>query len=345
MSEMQSKLVVPVKRLRGLDLSLHEILEYKTLYNLVGLKRVCCSVRGLWRLLTCREVALLLLIICSILFVVLGLIAMNGFMMPPELAVAIVLSPVLVTYTSWGLIALRAAIARILGSKSAHIHVLASLNTLVSAGLVLFGAAVVSGSFPVDSSGSRFVSNGSFAALTVGFTIVSELIQVFVFKYLVPVESAEWTRITQVKRPAKKPGKFSGFFSKFKFQQDDDAVSIGKTRIALESLISLTAQGNYVEVVCKDQTHFERMPISKAVNRLPLDFGLMLHRSIWVSFQAVEGYAREGDDCWIYLNNGSVISVARGRVKQVAMTMKSMGIERKNRSGRHPRKSAIKQAS
>lgn len=333
MTDLNAEEISKEKWFQGLVLNVDLVLDTQVSYKILGLPKIKIPLRGLWRLATSKEVTLLLLILCTLIAAIEILSAINGLPLPKITAIAVCLSPMLVTLATWVLLVIRSQIALVFGSEARIVKVHSVSYTFLAASLVHFGATLLSASnYSAPGTFLTFAQNttaiANFAFLVVGYTALAEVIQLFIFKYLVPIGGPNWARVTQTERKPFADWKICRALNDFYVASRADQVVIGKQQIALDQLVSISAQGNYVQVSCLATEYFERVPLTKAIQVLPTEFGLMLHRSNWVAYGAIVSYARHGDECMVKLTSGEVINVARSRVKDVSKVLAKMGLER-----------------
>jgi len=318
---------------RGVHVGVKAVLDKDVGYKVTGFPTVNTSIRGLWRVATSNEVLRLLLMLFLLMFAIEVFASINGRPIPKVMAVAVLLSPFLVTFISWLLIAIRTQISSLFRPEIERSRIHSLPNTFFSAAILYFIAFLLPKDQVVES-GSKLIGVGSsteiasFAFFVVAYTLIAEFIHHFIFKYLVPIGSPSWIRVTQTERKPIKDWMVYRFWNDLWITTKTDHVVIGKQQVALDELVSITAQGNYVQVSCVSSDYFERVPLSKAVQVLPSEFGLMLHRSNWVAHGAIESYSRYCDECVVKLTNGTLVSVARSRVKDVARLLSNIGVEK-----------------
>ncbi len=96
-----------------------------------------------------------------------------------------------------------------------------------------------------------------------------------------------------------------------------DHVEIGRRRVKLESLVRISAEGNYLRVVTTQERMFVPGPFSAAVEGLPESVGVQLSRSEWVAVAAIRRIRKEGRQMFVDLQDGASVRVANARQKLV----------------------------
>jgi len=82
-------------------------------------------------------------------------------------------------------------------------------------------------------------------------------------------------------------------------------------------ILALSAQDHYVEIATIHGFHLNRMSMKEAVEMLPSDAGLQVHRSHWVAFNAMVSLSRTAERYQIELRNGAQIPVSRRNISEV----------------------------
>lgn len=100
--------------------------------------------------------------------------------------------------------------------------------------------------------------------------------------------------------------------------------SVGGVPVDLSTLVSLQAQGNYVEVVTLTDRHRVAGPLSARIAELPVGLGRLVHRSVWVRAGAVKGFHREGRDLIVTLAGGHRVTTAQSRRDEVLPWLQSL---------------------
>ena len=82
-------------------------------------------------------------------------------------------------------------------------------------------------------------------------------------------------------------------------------------------LLSLSAQDHYVEITTEKGRHLNRMSMKDAISLVPKNSGIRVHRSHWVSFNAILSLEKSAERYFIFLRNGTKIPVAKAKVARV----------------------------
>lgn len=85
----------------------------------------------------------------------------------------------------------------------------------------------------------------------------------------------------------------------------------------LGPIMSLSAQDHYVEIATSKGTHLERITIKKAIEMVPDDAGLQVHRSHWVAYEAILTLEKTGERYAVLLRNGAKLPVGKSKVQEL----------------------------
>jgi hypothetical protein len=96
-----------------------------------------------------------------------------------------------------------------------------------------------------------------------------------------------------------------------------DHVEIGRRRVKLESLVRISAEGNYLRVVTTQDRLFVPGPFSAVVEGLPESVGVQLSRSEWVAMAVIRRIRKEGRQMFVDLADDTSVRVANARQKLV----------------------------
>lgn len=96
-----------------------------------------------------------------------------------------------------------------------------------------------------------------------------------------------------------------------------DHVEIGRRKLKPESVVRISAEGNYLRVVTTQERMFVPGPFSAAVEGLPERVGVQLSRSEWVALPVVRRIRKEGREMFVDLQDGTSVRVANSRQKLV----------------------------
>lgn len=102
-------------------------------------------------------------------------------------------------------------------------------------------------------------------------------------------------------------------------------VDLGGLRLLEADVLTLVAQGHYVEVRTPDRSHLVRASLRAMVDRLPPDSGIQVSRSAWVSRRCKVGIRRDHGSLWLELDGDRRIEVSRSRQKLVLDMLMSQG--------------------
>ncbi len=94
-------------------------------------------------------------------------------------------------------------------------------------------------------------------------------------------------------------------------------VTLGTLTVEVDSLVRLSAQGNYVEVSTLAGRHLVLLPFHEAIALLPPEAGIRVHRSHWVSQTAVHEIDRQGREMNLVLTDGTKVPVSRSRQTEI----------------------------
>ena len=89
----------------------------------------------------------------------------------------------------------------------------------------------------------------------------------------------------------------------------------------------LKSELHYLQVVTDCGSGLILYNLSDAVEALPAETGLLVHRSYWVAFDAIGALERRGRQGELILFNGERVPVSRGRLADVAEALQARGVE------------------
>ncbi|WP_439103944.1 LytTR family DNA-binding domain-containing protein [Celeribacter marinus] len=94
-------------------------------------------------------------------------------------------------------------------------------------------------------------------------------------------------------------------------------LNVGSLRLPVETLLMIQAEEHYIRITSKDNVELVRFRFSDAVSQLPETMGLQVHRSHWLSFEAVSKWSKLPDGrLLVTLWDNRTIKVPRSRRKQ-----------------------------
>ena len=82
-------------------------------------------------------------------------------------------------------------------------------------------------------------------------------------------------------------------------------------------ILALSAQDHYVKIISARGSHLNRISMKEAVEMLPKDIGLQVHRSHWVAYNAMLGLSQTAGRYQIELRNGMRVPVSRNKISEV----------------------------
>ncbi len=82
-------------------------------------------------------------------------------------------------------------------------------------------------------------------------------------------------------------------------------------------VVALTAQDHYVEIITENGRHLVRMTMKKAIEMLPENAGIQVHRSHWVAFPAILNLEKTGSRYALLLRSGEKFPVGKAGVSEV----------------------------
>ncbi|WP_219848865.1 LytTR family DNA-binding domain-containing protein, partial [Paracoccus sp. FO-3] len=96
------------------------------------------------------------------------------------------------------------------------------------------------------------------------------------------------------------------------------AVRFGSYSWPITALRLIRAEEHYIRVVTKEQEVLVRYRLSDAVTQLPEDAGMRVHRSYWLSYDAIVEHAPLPDSrLLLTLWNGTTVTVPRAHRKRL----------------------------
>ena len=244
---------------------------------------------------------------------------------------AIAFSPFPINFTAWALIALRGIVVEFFWPKSVVIPVIHFTNMVVSAFIVYF--LIAWAYLLLEPAASDFdllldpmIDVQRLVLVALAYAIASEAVHHFFYRIVMPVGSPMWLRVTEGKGRPKPNLKISHGVKRFGNRFTGNAVTIGKLDIDLSTLTSVEAQGNYVKIYSENQELFERASFRDTIDALPVDLGIQLHRSRWVTFSSVTSYKKVDGVLVVTLKGDVEIKVARTRTKVVLDRLKERSL-------------------
>lgn len=105
-------------------------------------------------------------------------------------------------------------------------------------------------------------------------------------------------------------------------------LNIAGRDIARDTLVMLEANGNSVVMVTVHGRDTLPGPLADRIAELPAGLGKLIHRSVWVSADAVEGYTRKGRDVVVELAGGNRAVAASSRHAEVLPWLRDLMEER-----------------
>jgi DNA-binding LytR/AlgR family response regulator len=81
-----------------------------------------------------------------------------------------------------------------------------------------------------------------------------------------------------------------------------------------KNLLAIEAQQNYIQLIYPNYNYTVLYRLKDALERIPNELGMKVHRSYWVSFKAIE---KQKDSSTIILINGREIPVSRSFSKDL----------------------------
>jgi len=88
-------------------------------------------------------------------------------------------------------------------------------------------------------------------------------------------------------------------------------------------VLALSAQDHYVVIATENGEHLTRMSMKQAVEMLPKDSGLQVHRSHWVAYSAIVSLNQTSGKYQLELRNGARIPASRNKITDVKAFLKS----------------------
>lgn len=93
--------------------------------------------------------------------------------------------------------------------------------------------------------------------------------------------------------------------------------------VAADDLVMLNAEGNYIRVFERENSWLTNGPLFEILDALDYDGGIQVHRSTWVALSAFKNFKRQDRKFYLVLNDGTQVSVARGREAAVKEAIES----------------------
>lgn len=86
-------------------------------------------------------------------------------------------------------------------------------------------------------------------------------------------------------------------------------------------LLFLKSELHYLQVVTERGTTLILYNLSDAILQIPAEVGMSIHRSYWVSFNAIKQLTRKGRQGTLHLKDGQTLPVSRNRLKDVSANL------------------------
>lgn len=100
---------------------------------------------------------------------------------------------------------------------------------------------------------------------------------------------------------------------------------VGSESFAFGALRMICAEEHYVRITTTTGVHLLRFRFSDAISQLPDEVGIQVHRSYWLSYDAIAGRARLPDGrTLVTLWNGETVTVPRARRKQLEAALAAL---------------------
>jgi len=87
------------------------------------------------------------------------------------------------------------------------------------------------------------------------------------------------------------------------------------------NILALSAQDHYVNIITENGEHLNRMTMKEAVSMLPENTGIQVHRSHWVSNNAMMALSKNSDRYFLKLRNGQQVPVSKAKVEDVNLIL------------------------
>ncbi|SDN44987.1 LytTr DNA-binding domain-containing protein [Lutimaribacter pacificus] len=100
---------------------------------------------------------------------------------------------------------------------------------------------------------------------------------------------------------------------------------VGSESFRFEALRMIRAEEHYVRITTTTGVHLLRFRFSDAISQLPDEVGIQVHRSYWLSYDAIAGRRRLPDSrTLVTLWNGETVTVPRARRKQLEAALMAL---------------------
>ena len=88
----------------------------------------------------------------------------------------------------------------------------------------------------------------------------------------------------------------------------------------------LKAELHYLKVVTAEGSGLILYNLADAIDALPADSGIQVHRSYWVAFDAIESLQRQGRQGELVLRDGERVPVSRQRLQATSAALEARGL-------------------
>lgn len=104
-------------------------------------------------------------------------------------------------------------------------------------------------------------------------------------------------------------------------------ITVGSDQpIAIDDILVIKAQAQYVEIQTATQLHLVRVGFANVVLQIPPHTGIQIHRSTWVAYKAIRAAQKTSDGIVISTEFDDNLKVAYAREKDVLKELQNRGI-------------------
>ena len=106
-------------------------------------------------------------------------------------------------------------------------------------------------------------------------------------------------------------------------ESKDNAVGVAESSLHehlpadFPPILAVSIEDHYVRVHAEDRSEMLLMPLAKAIELLPDNAGIRVHRSWWVARSAVLSHKREGRDVKLVLVDDLRVPISRNQIKEL----------------------------
>ena len=296
--------------------SLRTMLDHPLTYKVVGMPAFACTMAHLIFVVISRECIAILtivgMLIATALTIPMALTDTSYYLLLPWA----LLPFVVILISVFVLMALVIAIG-LLRPDQSPIRLYSSIVNVLSTCGLLYILSHYTFLDRILNSNSELARTYLAYALPAGYLVISEILHLLYFNYLVPVGGTRWREMAAKARMRAWTGSLKPALT----EASEQVIEIGDRNFPIDVIRSIEAEGNYIHLTTTTEHALIRATFTTALKALPQHIGVQVHRSRWVAFAAISGVDRQGKGLLVRLNNGASFQVPRSRADTVETTL------------------------